>query len=150
MNRRALVEQIKAHEGYRKAPYLDTRGYWTVGWGHLIHFTKSTVEQNLGELLNALSDRAQHDRWLAEDLKIAEEGARKWLDFDKLTDTRKRIAVEMCFVLGVRGARGFVDFTAAVEAEDHHTAALKLVDSLWYREHATRRVAGLAEQWAEG
>ena len=37
MNTSRLAESIRVHEGYRRYPYVDSEGYWTVGWGHKIH-----------------------------------------------------------------------------------------------------------------
>lgn len=149
MNRKALHEQIKAHEGYRVRPYRDTRGYWTVGFGHLIHNQKSNIEQTLGELLDALTDRDIHEAWFLEDVQRAELGASQWIDMESLTDTRQRILVEMFFVLGARGASKFKKFKAAVLAGDHHRAAIEMTDSLWHAQ-APNRVNALSEQWAEG
>lgn len=149
MNRRALTEQIKRHEGYRRRPYQDTRGYWTVGWGHLIHHTPTTVNQFLGDLLNAICSESMHRQWLKDDIERAELDASTWLDMESLSDARQRMAVEMCFVLGGAGARKFKNFKAAVERGDHHQASKELVNSLWHSQ-APNRVSALAEQWAEG
>lgn len=149
MNRKALREQIMAHEGYRSRPYRDSLGYWTVGWGHLIHHDKSNIEQTLGEMLSALCDPDMHKTWLTQDIMRAELQASTWLDMESLSDVRQRLAVEMCFVLGGAGARKFRGFERAVKAGDHHRAAVEMVDSLWHKQ-APNRVNAMAEQWAEG
>lgn len=149
MNRVALELQLKAHEGYRQYPYLDSLGYATVGWGHWIDKEPASKFVTVGALIKHYSSRNQHVAWFAEDIDKATAMAKEWLPgFATMTDTRQRVSVEMCFVLGSKVSQ-FRKFKIAVMDGDHHEAAAQMIDSLWHRQ-ATNRVNALAEQWAEG
>ena len=150
MNRDALREQIKAHEGYREEPYRDSLGWWTVGYGHNIHHDSASMTMKVGDLLDYYADKGRHARWLETDIDAAMNIALNWFgpQFSTQTDARQRILVEMAFVLGNRVSR-FVRFHRFAIAGQHGPAAAELIDSLWHRQ-ATNRVNALSEQWAEG
>ena len=38
------IQFIARHEGFRLVPYNDSNGYCTVGYGHLLHLSKCTVQ----------------------------------------------------------------------------------------------------------
>ncbi len=153
MNRQALIKQLEAHEGYRDQPYTDTLGIWTVAYGHNIHeheLARVPAQiRTVGELLEYYSDKANHRLWFHRDINEAIEQSDRWISHDRLSEIRQRVLTEMFFVLGASRARKFVKFKAAVDADDHHAAAAELINSRWHTQ-ATRRVAALAEQWAEG
>lgn len=151
MDYEKLARQLKAHEGYRAEPYRCSRGYWTVGWGHLIHHEHVTPDvATLGALLDQYTDLEQHQAWFESDVNAAVNIAkeRAGVHWYGLSDTRQRVLTEMAFVLGNRVFK-FRKFWQAVVAGDHHTASNEMRDSLWYQQ-ASNRVAALAEQWAEG
>lgn len=150
INRVILIEDIKRHEGYSLRPYRDTLGKWTIGWGHLLEdHQMSAIEQTVGEFLDFLCNKDTHTVWLAEDLGDAEETARAWMPFEALSEPRRRLLIEMCFVLGGTGARKFKRFERAVMENDHHTAAIEIKNSLWYTQ-APNRVGGFSQRWAQG
>lgn len=151
MNLVRLRESIKDHEGYRKLPYFDSLGKTTVGYGHLIHHLDldSFPSRTVGELMEYLSDSANHSLWLTEDIEQAIAIARKWFKdiWSDLPDVRREVLAEMAFQLGNRVWQ-FQKFHAAVLAGDHRQAIAELRDSRWYRQ-TPNRVEALIQTWEQ-
>ncbi len=134
MNYQRLHASVRAHEGYRRIPYQDTLGYWTVGFGHLVHDIKLDAVANyqtLGNLLNWISDPINHEAWLRSDLLEAESDARGYIGegWDKLSDVRKEVLTELAFQLGGKRLRGFVQMREAIISGRWMRAHDELLDS---------------------
>ena len=56
-----LIKAIKQFEGYKDVAYLDSASVATIGWGHTI-----------GVKLGTTCTEEQAERWLREDLELAE------------------------------------------------------------------------------
>ncbi len=142
-----LEARICRHEGYEHRPYRDTKGFWTVGWGHKIHdmdltlmwLNTNTTPRTLGELMDALADKDQHLAWLTQDIKNATAIARSWFGnyWYEVDPIRQEVLVEMCFWMGNR-ARGFKLFKAAAERKDWGEASRQMLDSKAGREFEPR------------
>lgn len=82
-----LLSFTQGHEGMRYKAYLDTGGVATICYGH----TK-------GVALGMTATKAQCDKWLIEDLQIAQQGVRKHL---KASVNRNQIDAYTDFVFNV-------------------------------------------------
>lgn len=78
---------IKAAEGLKLSPYLDTGGVWTCGYGHIRGVTEHT--HCTPEIAEA---------WLEADLQHAEESVS---DLVKVSLTDNQFAALVCFVFNV-------------------------------------------------
>ena len=153
MNLVRLTESIKAAEGYRKLPYVDSLGYWTTGFGHLCHndLLQHAGVLTFGELMAFYSDGERHLRWLEADIKEAIYRAKQWLGdelWNSLDDVRQETLVEMRFQLGER-IRNFTGLKKALEMGDFNGAAHEMLDSLWQRQ-TPQRVQRLAQHMEKG
>jgi lysozyme len=143
MNQERLLVSVKRHEGYRATPYKDSLGYWTVGYGHLIHNMQLSALVNyrsLGDLLNWISDPATHESWLRSDILEAESDARRWIGdaWDKLSDVRKEIITEMAFQLGADRLAGFAKLRSAILDRNWAIAKAEMLDSRWAQQTPSR------------
>jgi len=131
MNKTLLKEQLIIHEGIRLKPYRDSVGKLTIGIGRNLDDVGISHEEAL-YLLNNDIEKA-----------LSQASAFSW--FDKLSDTRQAVIVDMVFNLGLRGVRRFTKMIAAIEAEDFETAATEMKNSRWYRQVGKRgeRLAGM-------
>lgn len=119
--REIAAEQIKADEGVVPHAYQDTEGFWTIGCGRLI-------DQRRGGKLRA----DEIDLMLENDIRAAEYDAKALFEcFDRLSDTRKAVLLNMAFNLGRNRLAGFVNFRAAVEIGDFTAAADHMLSSKW-------------------
>jgi len=151
MNREILTASIKRHEGYRETPYRDVNGLWTVGWGHLIHYTELDDSANLGQMLDRLSSKALHHLWLLDDIDTAIEGAKSCIpSFEDLSDTRQDVLVEMAFQLGRNGLRRFIRFREAIERQNWDGAKKEMLDSIWAKVDSPTRAFRLATRFEKG
>ena len=131
-----LKTSLKAHEGFRGKPYLDTNGFTTIGYGRNLDANPLSPEE--GEIL------------LGNDLARASEQAQRlvsnWAD---LSEARQGVLIEMVFNLGYIGVYGFHKMLAAIEEGDFTEAAAEMLDSKWATQ-VGHRALELAHQMTEG
>jgi lysozyme len=131
--------QLKADEGVVPHAYQDSEGFWTIGCGRLI-------DKRLG---GGLSDD-EINYLLNNDLFRAEKTARAlFAGFDRLSDARKAVLVNMAFNLGQTRLAGFQRLREAVKEQDWEQAAKEMIDSRWAKQTGQRAVR-LANQMREG
>jgi lysozyme len=131
--------QLKADEGVIPHAYQDSEGFWTIGCGRLI-------DKRLG---GGLSDD-EINYLLNNDLFRAEKTARAlFAGFDRLSDARKAVLVNMAFNLGQTRLAGFHRLREAVKEQDWEQAAKEMLDSRWSQQVGQRAVR-LANQMRQG
>jgi lysozyme len=130
-----LKAYIISHEGWRTEPYLDVAGLPTIGVG--FNLTKSGARERILDLGCGADDwRAlkltdeQVQRLFDEDFETALDGAVGLVDgFDRLSEARQGVLVDMAFHMGVGGLSRFSRTLAAVQAGDWDRAAAEMLDS---------------------
>lgn len=121
-----LVADIDRSESCRLTAYRDSRGLWTIGWGHLL-------DQSVDWTGHAIS-QAQADQWRDIDILKAEMYAGRlpeWVSLD--TVCRRNAVAELCFNMGARWL-GFHDTRTAIAVRSWQRAHDKLLDSEWAAE----------------
>lgn len=135
-DRDRLAERLRKAEGYRAEPYLDIRGYLTVGIGHLIHHQPIRIlpQRTMGELWEWLTSKERHERWFQEDIDAAIMKARQWYAeiFDELSGPRQEVTIEMFFQMGHRAR--FPRMRDALSVGDYDRAADEMMNSLWAKQ----------------
>ena len=132
--------QIKQDEGLKLTPYKDTRGNWTVGYGH----TGPDVAP--GKSIS----QAQADDLHQQDLAKAEQGARDAVpNFDQLSPARQAVAINMAYQMGPAGVKGFEKAIAAVGKGDYATASDEMLKSDWAKQ-TPARAQRLSDQMRTG
>jgi lysozyme len=145
-----FIEQLKRDEGCKRvagglSDYMDSKGYWTRGYGHLIkgvvreaydHKPLVISETEADALLRA--DIAKHDAelyrtwpWLTTHPQVVQDAVRN-----------------MAFNLGMTRLKGFVGFQAAMLKGNYIIAVIEMLDSKWHREDVGARAVRLAKQIA--
>jgi lysozyme len=128
--------QLKVDEGVKRFPYRDTVGKLTIGCG-----------RNLEDV--GLSDE-EINFLLTQDLYRADMTARTLFPgFERLSDARKAVLVNMAFNLGQTRLAGFHRLREAVKEQDWEQAAAELLDSKWATQVGQRAVR-LANQMRQG
>ena len=127
----ALKNRLKAKEGWSAIPYLDSEGFWTIGWGHKIaDAVLLYLIQNHGAK-NLSITSAQGEALLDADIKVA-RGDLKAIFFGKFFDpVREGALTEMLFNLGRAHFLDFTKMRRAIFLEDWNTAAAEALDSHW-------------------
>lgn len=129
MDLKRLEVRIMKAEGFRAAPYLDTKGVATIGYGstswmgrpvtmHLIHVAPEVARIQLrADLFQAVIDARA-----------------LFTTFDEMNSARQEVLVEMAYNLGKTRLAGFHDLISCADSLDYEGMAAEMKDSKWYRE----------------
>ena len=121
LNREALFDALKRHEGVRRYAYVCPAGYLTIGAGR-------NVDENSGR---GLSDD-EIDYLLSNDVDLSiDELNRSFSWFKNCPNSVKLILVNMHFNIGLSRLKQFKKMLAAVEDKDYSLAATEMLDSRW-------------------
>lgn len=133
MDRQKLIERLKLEEGLRLTVYVDTRGNWTIGYGHKLdssdHFpltqteAENILENDVDEMIDQLA--ALLPWWL------------------RLDPVRQLVLADMAFELGVRKLLEFKNTLRFVQIGNYAAGAGGMRASLW-----AKQVPNRAEQLA--
>jgi len=115
---------IKFHEGCRLVAYKDTRGIWTIGYGH----TGPEVIEGLVWTQEQADAALYAEVALALARAVADLGQDAW---DALDPVRQAVLVDMAYELGGRGLAGFRGMLGAIRASDWAGASVDGRDSAW-------------------
>lgn len=112
------TRMIKAHEGLSLLPYECPTGYLTIGYG-----------RNLDA--NGIS-QAEADFLLGADLhKAIKDCEAVIVEFDKLSEMRQAVLIDMMFNLGRTKFRKFKRMIKAIEYNNFDKASYEMLDSDW-------------------
>lgn len=127
-----IFDLLRRDEDKVAVPYQDSKGIWTVGYGH--------------KMTNPLPDYIVESLF-QYDVHVAEDSVRELgLWTMRLSECRRAVLVAMAFQLGGGGLRGFKRMLAACEAGDYATAAAEMLDSAWARNDSPARAHRMASQ----
>ena len=132
---RKLIDQVKAHEGFREKPYYCTSGKLTIGYGWNLDsgIDKELASKVLQGQLNEIHRSLCRIDWFC-----AIEN-----------QERRDVIVNMSFNLGVAGVCRFYKMINAISLMDYDQAADEMLDSKWAKQVGNRAVE-LAEQMRSG
>jgi lysozyme len=133
---RQLLEE---EEGRSNTLYPDSKGYLTIGVGHLLDPKKG------GRLPDTLIDQL-----LDLDIAEARYGAESLPGFAQLNDVRQAVIISMVFQLGLRHVQYFPAMLGALSRGDYLRAATEMRDSKWWREDSPRRAERAARMMETG
>jgi lysozyme len=125
-----LPEALVAEsEGLRLTAYVDTKGYWTIGYGHKLPQTQEWD----GHTITA----EEADNLLTEDMRSARIIAAEFPHFAEVNDVRQAVLISMAFQMGTKPLH-WPEFMAALQARDYLSAADAGLDSDWHRQTPAR------------
>lgn len=140
--------RIHANEGVGPegltTPYLDSKGYWTVGYGHLLTkpdgtpYTKNdTLPASAKEIPPSLIEF-----WGWSDYENLKDAAINWIGKDKweeLPDSVKSGIVELSYGVGPKGLEGFKNTKKFLIEGDYESAAENITNSKYFKDVKERR-----------
>ena len=149
------IESIKGHEGFSEMPYLDSRGFATIGYGRRL-YPKVGEGKNPDAFIDppkGVTTREEEDRWLLKyvgDLhrELANEFQYNKFQYSaaylgRLSDQRKAVILEMAYQLGTGGCGDFRRMWGWIYESEWQMAASAMLDSKW-RGQTPSRCAALA------
>jgi GH24 family phage-related lysozyme (muramidase) len=117
-----LKDHLRQSEGFRSRPYLDTEGFWTIGFGSLL--PRNITRQEL----NAMRWTREHaETVLDKDIAnaIHEAGAFPW--WMTMDSVRQAAVVELLFNLGRSKFKKFQKMIEALQNRAYQKAARELL-----------------------
>ena len=130
----AVINLLKAEEGFWALPYQDTRGFETIGYGTSLTGGITELE---GRLL--LRSRLSRDvQSLSERWPPFWGWGGRWWPFTGMASRTRRALMDMSYQLGVDGVLEFKEMLAALESGDCPGAKAAALDSAWSRETPER------------
>lgn len=127
----SIMAMIKEHEGYKTKPYKDSRGFWTVGVGHLIGTT-------LPPEMNREFTMEEVDQLFAKDYAEHKQAAMQIPGFEKLNPSGKGAVIDLTFNMGPAWYKKFPGAAAALAKGDMETFANEMQNSAWYTQVGRR------------
>ena len=126
-----IKQMVIANEGWKTKPYKDTRGYWTVGVGHLINpKSPKTLPKEWDRELSNEEVRQLFEKDFDEHLKQAQ----KTPGWDKANEAGKAGLVDLTYNMGGWWYTKFVKAAALLKEGNFKDAALELKNSDWYKQ----------------
>ena len=127
-----LEERIMEHEGFIPKIYKDTRGFATIGYGHLVRPT------DIFEEGQEYPEEERYELFLKY-LQEAKEGANTLVGHIKdLHPNAWECVVEMVYQLGTTGVMKFSKMLLALEEKNYFEAHVQMLDSRWYKQTPKR------------
>tara|TARA_R100000808_G_scaffold8974_1_gene25025 strand:+ start:542 stop:967 length:426 start_codon:yes stop_codon:yes gene_type:complete len=120
-----IVEDIKKHEGFRPKVYECTEGYDTIGYGFAIK--DLTIDEDVATLILMKKLHTLLQRIIV---------AFPW--FKDVDETAKKVVINMCYQLGIRGFSKFKKTIYYLETEQYEEASIEMLDSLWAKQTPNR------------
>ena len=120
-----IVEDIKKHEGFRPKVYECTEGYDTIGYGFAIK--DLTMDEDVATLILMKKLHA-----LLQRITVA------FPLFKDIDETAKKVVINMCYQLGIRGFSKFKKTIYYLETEQYEEASIEMLNSLWAKQTPNR------------
>ena len=120
-----IVEDIKKHEGFRPKVYECTEGYDTIGYGFAIK--DLTMDEDVATLILMKKLHTLLQRIIV---------AFPW--FKDVDETAKKVVINMCYQLGIRGFSKFKKTIYYLETEQYEEASIEMLNSLWAKQTPNR------------
>lgn len=119
-----VMSLLREGEGLRLAPYQDTTGHLTIGYGH-----KLTPGESRASITKANAEAL-----------LAKDSASAWQEAGRISEaTPARVVLTlMCYQLGYVGTLKHVKTIKLLQAGDYGSAFLEMYDSTWYHQTPQR------------
>ena len=122
-----IKELLTLHEGLELKAYKCTAGKITIGVGRNVEELGITHDEAMYLLSNDIQ-------------RVVDELLANVDCYNKLSDVRKSVLIDMCFNLGISRFMQFKNFLAAVDRGDYVDAAREMLDSRWATQVGDRSV----------
>ena len=129
-----LLNQLKSDEGFRAAPYLDSVGVWTIGYGATTYAGKAVSGRN-----RPITEAEAQEILKAHTLDAIDIATRMYSTFGTYTPELQEILIMLAFQLGEERLSGFVKMNAYIRSMNYVGWAHELLDSKLY-DQATNRI----------
>jgi len=140
-----LCADTEPEEGLETDVYRDSKGYWTIGIGHLVSRDKTLTAEQARALCGAPWTEAKCRSVFREDIeRHVREAEAQWPWVATLPELQWRGICQMVFQMGVPTVKKFQQMLLALQRKDWAVAEIEALDSDWARHDTPARARRVA------
>ena len=134
------LELVKEAEGFYPNTYHCPAGKLTQGYGRNleVHPLNNKEKMELNE--DGTVSEFIASKWALKELQECEEKLLQNIIYQKQTEVRKAVLLDMCFNIGYTGLMKFKKMWFALGNKDYPEASRQMKDSAWYTQVGNRGI----------
>ena len=132
------LKLVKEAEGFEPLPYRCTAKKLTQGYGRNLEVHPLSEEEKAELASDGSVSEDVAERWAIKELYECEEKLKLNIIYQKQSDVRKAVLLDMCFNIGYTGLMKFKKMWFALGERDYPEASREMKDSSYYVQVGTR------------
>ena len=132
------LKLVKEAEGFEPLPYRCTAKKLTQGYGRNLEVHPLSDDEKSELNKNGIVNEVIAEKWAIKELYECEEKLKSNIIYQKQSDVRKAVLLDMCFNLGYSGLMKFKKMWFALGNKDYAEASRQMKDSKYYTDVGTR------------
>ena len=129
---------VKEAEGFSAVPYYCPSNRLTQGYGRNLEVHPLSEEEKAELASDGSVSEEVAERWAIKELYECEEKLNSNIIYQKQSDVRKAVLLDMCFNIGYTGLMKFKKMWFALGNKDYPEASRQMKDSAWYTQVGNR------------
>jgi GH24 family phage-related lysozyme (muramidase) len=159
----SLQLKIAEHEGTILYPYQDTRGFWTIGTGHLLNPKNPTVLPDKykqyssnkmvgfeGNNTAPAMTKQEADLLFLTDYNKHKKEAAKFIEFNQLGPSGQAAMIDLVFNMGSKKLGGFKKMLEGIRTNNPDLVEKELIDSAYWKQAPNSRKQWVLESLKKG
>ena len=126
------LKLVKEAEGFEPLPYHCTAGKLTQGYGRNLDVHPLSDEEKAELNEDGSVSKEVAEKWALKELNECEYKLSQNIIYQKQTEVRKAVLLDMCFNIGYAGLMKFKKMWFALGNKDYPEASRQAKDSAWY------------------
>lgn len=132
------LELVKEAEGFEPHEYRCTAKKLTQGYGRNLEVHPLSDEEKAELNEDGSVSKEVAEKWALKELQECEEKLLQNIIYQKQTEVRKAVLLDMCFNIGYSGLMKFKKMWIALGERDYAEASRQMKMSSWYVQVGTR------------
>lgn len=132
------LKLVKEGEGFYAEQYYCPAGKLTQGYGRNLEVHPLSDEEKNELYDDGTVSPHVAEKWALDELIDCEVKLNQNIIYQKLTEVRKAVLLDMCFNIGYAGLMKFKKMWFALGNRDYAEASRQMKDSKWYTDVGTR------------
>ena len=132
------LELVKEAEGFEPNEYFCTAKKRTKGYGRNLEAHPLSEEEKAELNAEGSVSKEVAEKWALKELIECEQKLSQNIIYQKQTEVRKAVLLDMCFNIGYTGLMKFKKMWFALGNKDYPSASREMKDSSWYTQVGNR------------
>ena len=132
------LKLVKEAEGFEPLPYYCPSNRLTQGYGRNLEVHPLSAEEKAELASDGSVSEDVAEKWAIKELYECEEKLKSNIIYQKQSDVRKAVLLDMCFNIGYSGLMKFKKMWFALGERDYPQASREMKDSSWYTQVGNR------------